>query len=121
MKKINSIFFVVFFLLITGMAYGESKDIPCVKGNCAGWKIWYENESGITDNMTIHIKNETGITAFGVVAGINSYDQFGKLLERTEIRDRGPFYNGYELKKIVIFPSGSWKIQCDMYWTNSPD
>jgi hypothetical protein len=71
--------------------------------------------------LTIYVKNETGITAFGVVAGISYYDQFGKSLGRIEIRDRGPFYNGYHKKVIRDSSPQSWKIQCDIYWTDTPN
>lgn len=104
-------------LMISATAYAESGAIECTGGNPAGWRVWYEKaalQPVDGDIITVHFENETGITAFKILATVNFYNIFDEYLGRAEWKQDGPIHK-YFVPNIKV-PHGTSKMTCDIYW-----
>jgi hypothetical protein len=111
MKRVLSILMFIMFLAV--LSYAE--EIPCVAGNCGGWSISYNGNTG-DSSMRFRFDNNSGEDAFSITAVINFYDYMDKYLGRITKKDAGPIH------KFIIFegrpPKDAFKMTGELYHKN---
>lgn len=108
---------LIILFVFSSFSWAGREEIPCVNGYCDGWQILLERVNSFDNNPIFHFYNNSGITAFKVMAIINCYDYNDRYLGRITVNRPGPIHKFIDFRGKL--PQNTSKMTAEIYYSDT--